>query len=173
MRECIFFPLVVPSHLEIKGTVYIQPSWKSEASTEFILLIKLRFLADQGQMTEFSKIFPLISRFFTSKTSQRDLADSCQEGLMVKELSRVCFRAVWTPAVVGPAQTRLGMRCLRRKQMAQKMWVWGLGAATYLHAMTSLLDLSLHVLPCEMEAQYLTYFSHGLHICQILGGGGE
>lgn len=74
----LFFPLVVPSHLEIKETGYIKPSWKSEASTEFILLIKLRFLADQGQITEFRKIFPLISRFFTSKTSQRDLADGCQ-----------------------------------------------------------------------------------------------
>lgn len=77
-ESLLFSPWVVPSHLEIKETGYIKPSWKSEAFTEFILLIKLRFLADQGQMTKFSKIFPLISRFLTSKTSQRDLAEGCQ-----------------------------------------------------------------------------------------------
>lgn len=78
----ISFSLVVPSHLERKEMVYGKPSWESEGFTEFMLLIKLRFLADQGQMTEFNRIFPLMSRFFTSKTSQRDRAGGCQGPLL-------------------------------------------------------------------------------------------
>ena len=62
--------------------IYAKPSWKSEVFTKFILLIKLRFLADQGQMTGFSQIFPLILRFFpfffTSKSNQWDHT-GCQE----------------------------------------------------------------------------------------------
>ena len=78
-----FFPFVsVHSEIKKKKMIYAKPSWKSEVFTKFILLIKLRFLADQGQMTGFSQIFPLILRFFsfffTSKSNQWDRT-GCQE----------------------------------------------------------------------------------------------
>ena len=60
-----FFPFFCFSSLRNlkKKMIYANPSWRSEVFTKFILLIKLRFLADQGQMTGLSQVFPLILSF--------------------------------------------------------------------------------------------------------------
>ena len=92
--------------------IYAKPSWKSEVFTKFILLIKLRFLADQGQMTGFSQIFPLILSFcffffllqrVTSGITQaaRGSSNLYNKGLMVKEelvrIQGLCLSPTYIP----------------------------------------------------------------------------
>ena len=94
------FPLFLfqfTQKLKKKKMIYANPSWRSEVFTKFILLIKLRFLADQGQMTGLSQVFPLILSFvfffffllqrLTSGIAQaaRGSPGLYNEGLVVKE----------------------------------------------------------------------------------------
>lgn len=119
------FFLCILSCLEIKEMVYIKPSWESEVFTEFTWLIKLRFLEDQGQMTEYKKIFPLISRFFFCYFKDQP-AGSCRRLPVAPPLPTM--RGSWWKNNFQGSATELcehlrwlalprpdGVRCLREK----------------------------------------------------------
>lgn len=72
----IFSPYVFQVTQKFKKMIYVKPRWESEVFTKFMLLIKLRFLADQVQMTGFNQIFPLISRFFLLQSLAGRIAQS-------------------------------------------------------------------------------------------------